>query len=183
MSPPTGHRCARGCAQLCTDDGLAAAYAEHAGRLLARAQRVVIDPHLAEEAVQEAFTRAWRACASFDPCGGPLVNWLLAITGNIAVDLVRSRRRRPQVQADEPHAAAATTTGGVDAIVLRAQLRGALAGISKLHRDAVVETILFDRPYAEVAAEFGIKPATLRTRVHYALRSLRIHLESADLTP
>src|SRR4051794_30577846 len=88
-------RCGRdGCARLCTDDGLRAAYAEHRSRLLRRARGIVVDPHLAEEAVQEAFTRAWRACATFDPTVGPLVNWLLAITANIAVDLVKARRRR-----------------------------------------------------------------------------------------
>jgi RNA polymerase sigma-70 factor, ECF subfamily len=44
--------------------------------------------------IQEAFLRAWRACASFDPAGGPPVNWLLAITANTAIDLVKARIRR-----------------------------------------------------------------------------------------
>src|SRR3954454_1356053 len=48
-----------GCAGLCREEGLAAAYAEHAPRLAARARRVVGDPHLADDAVQEAFIRAW----------------------------------------------------------------------------------------------------------------------------
>ena len=69
---------------------MAAAYS-HRPQLLARARRVVVDRYLAEEAVQEAYLRAWRACATFDPDGSPLVNWLLAITGNVAIDLVRAR--------------------------------------------------------------------------------------------
>ena len=56
---------------------------------------------------------------------------------------------------------------------MRAELRAALAQISEDHRRAVLETILLDRPYQEVAGELGINVGTLRTRVHYALRRLR----------
>jgi len=38
---------------------------------------------------------------------------------------------------------------------------------------------LRDRPYADVAAELGVAPGTLRTRVHYGLRRLRCVLETA----
>jgi RNA polymerase sigma-70 factor (ECF subfamily) len=35
-----------------------------------------------------------------------------------------------------------------------------------------------DRPYADVAAELGVTPGTLRTRVYYGLRRLRRVLET-----
>ena len=162
-----------GCAQLCTEEGLAAAYAAHRTRALARARRIVLDPHLAEEAVQEAFTRAWRSCSTFDPSGGPLASWLIAITANVSVDLVRARMRRPPVAAIEPHEEAADRSLALDLVLMRAELRAALAQISEDHRRAVLETILLDRPYQEVAGELGINVGTLRTRVHYALRRLR----------
>jgi RNA polymerase sigma-70 factor (ECF subfamily) len=68
----------------------------------------------------------------------------------------------------------------IDRLILRAGLRDALAGIAAHHRDAVVETVLRDRPYADVAADLGVAPGTLRTRVHYGLRRLRCALENAD---
>ena len=102
MRTPGARRHARlmktdACAGLCTEHGMAAAYAAYHARLLARARRIVADPDLAEDVVQEAFLRAWRACATFDPAGGPLVNWLLAITANAAIDMVKARLRRPPV--------------------------------------------------------------------------------------
>src|SRR4051794_33943469 len=116
------------CAGLCTDDGLAAAYAAYHRRLLARARRIVVDPGLAEETVQEAFTRAWRACESFNPAGGPLVHWLLTITSNIAKDLVKARLRRPPLAPATPvESAGGPGIGEIDRVVLRAQLRTALA--------------------------------------------------------
>src|SRR5690242_21689916 len=89
--------CTDGSAQLCSEQGMAAAHAAYHARLLARARRVVVDPDLAEDVVQEAFLRAWRACASFDPEGGPLVNWLLVITGNTAIDKIGRASCRERV--------------------------------------------------------------------------------------
>ena len=48
------------------------------------------------------------------------------------------------------------------------------------HRDAVVEAVLSDRPYADVAAELGVGPGTLRTRVHYGLRRMRGVLQTLE---
>jgi len=147
--------------------------------MLARARRIVVDPDLAEDAVQEAFLRAWRACASFDPAGGPLVNWLLVITANTAIDMVKARVRRPPLApGSASQNVPVTGLTEIDRLILRSQLRDALSSIGAHHRDAVVETVLRDRPYSDVAAEFGVTPATLRTRVHYGLRRLRCVLET-----
>ena len=168
-----------GCAQLCTERGMAAAHAAYHARMLARARRIVVDPDLAEDVVQEAFLRAWRACSSFDPEGGPLVNWLLVIAANTAVDMVKARVRRPPLASGPaPENAPAAGLGDIDLVILRAQLRQALTSLGAHHRDAVVETVLRDRPHADVAAELGVTPGTLRTRVHYALRRLRSVLEA-----
>jgi len=170
-----------GCAGLCTEQGMAAAHAAYHTRLLARARRIVVDPDLAEDVVQEAFLRAWRACASFDPEGGPLVNWLLVITANTAIDMVKARVRRPPLASGQAgENVPADGLDDIDRLILRSELRHALSSIGDRHRNAVVETILRDRPYADVAGELGVAPGTLRTRVHYGLRRLRCALETAD---
>jgi len=136
--------------------------------------------------VQEALLRGWRACASFDPAGGPLLNWLLVITRNVAVDLVKARLRRPAVSSashpDTAQSGAAPSSGisEMDLLLLRAQLRDALTQLDAHHRAAVVETILRDRATVEVAAELSIPAGTVRTRVHYGLRRLRGLLEATD---
>jgi len=173
-----------GCADLCTEQGMAAAHAAYHARLLARARRVVVDPDLAEDVVQEAFLRAWRACASFDPAGGPMVNWLLVITANTAIDMVKARVRRPPL-ASGPADDNAPPAGlsDIDLLILRSELRDALSSIGAQHRDAVVETVLRDRSYADVAAELGVPAGTVRTRVHYGLRRLRCVLQTSCSPP
>lgn len=182
--PSEPRRCnPSGCADLCTEQGLAAAHRKYRGRLFARARLVVVDPGLAEDAVQEAFVRAWRSCSSFDPTAGPVVNWLLVITRNVAIDLVKARLRRPPLAPPTPDDRLEPVDDGIseaDHIVLRAELAQALAQIGADHRTALVETILRDRPYDEVAAELGVPAGTLRSRVHYGLKRLRAHLETTS---
>jgi len=180
------HRARRhlgGCAGLCTEEGLSASYRAYRARLSNRARLVVVDPDLAEEAVQETFLRAWRSCASFDPSNGPLLNWLLVIVRNVAIDLVKARTRRPPVAPGPARDSEELPVPGishVDRLLLRDQLRHALGSLSSEQRAAVVETILRDRSYADVAADFDVPPGTMRTRVHYALRRLRVVLEEAE---
>lgn len=173
-----------GCAGLCTDAGLRAAHDAYRRRMLALAHRVLADPHRAEEAVQEAFLRAWRSCCSFDPQGGPVLHWLLVITRNVAIDLVKARVRRPPTA---PGAVAEESSWSVamtdeDRVLLRAELLDALDRLGPEHRSVVVRTVVMDRAPADVALELGIPVGTVRSRVHYALRRLRDLLECSHAT-
>ena len=93
---------------------------------------------------------------------------------------MRSRGRRPQLARAVPddEVVVPARPDGVELLLLRAGLRDALAGLHDDHRTAVVETILLDRPYEDVAAELGVPVGTLRSRAYYALRRMRRMLEA-----
>ena len=56
----------------------------------------------------------------------------------------------------------------------------ALAKLSDEHREAVVAIHLTGDTYAEFSERSGVPVTTLRTRVFYALRALREHIEGKD---
>ena len=150
-----------------------AAYAAHAGELYGFAVRSLGDPGLAEEAVQETFLRAWRAGERFDPQLGSLRTWLFAILRNVVIDLGRARASRPAV-----------AEGGIEPAVepfeealLSWQVEEAMRRIGEQHRRVLVETYYRGRPYAEVADELGVPEGTVKSRVYYGLRALRVVLE------
>ncbi len=149
------------------------AYAAHAGELYGFATRSLGDAGLAEEAVQETFLRAWRAGSRFDPEIGSLRTWLFAILRNVVIDLGRARAARPAVggQGAEP------SVEPLEETLLAWQVEEAMRRIGDRHREILVETYYRGRPYAEVAAELGIPVGTVKSRVYYALRALRIALE------
>lgn len=161
-------------AELAGESGLRAAYAAHGGELYRFALRSLSDGMLAEEAVQETFLRAWRAADRFDPKLGSLRTWLFAIARNVVIDLSRARAVRPVVTGDlgvEPE------EDPIDEAMQSWLVEEALGRISDDHRRAIVETYFRGRPYGEVAEDMGVPEGTLRSRVFYGLKSLRLALE------
>lgn len=174
-SPST--TCAARCAGLCTDSGLSAILSADKALLHWRAMRRLGDTGLAEHAVQETLLRAWKACGTYNPDRGSVRTWLLTIERNILTDIARVRASRPgDTHWDELGDVAEGRSAGPDFAdhladgMLVAELLEHLPGPQ---RDAVVQVILRDRAYQDVAADFGVPVGTVKTRVHYALRSLR----------
>jgi RNA polymerase sigma-70 factor, ECF subfamily len=162
---------------LLPDDALRAAYDAHGAELYRFARRSLADAGLAEDAVQEAFLRAWRASASYDPARASQRTWLFAILRNVVIDLARARRARPPLATDD-----STTERSADDDLERAvtawQVEAALAELDDDHRRVLVEVHWRGRPYREVADDLGIPTGTVKSRVYYGLRAMRTSLEA-----
>ena len=77
-------------------DALEVLYERYNRIVYSFALRIVGDPQIAEELLQEVFFRTWQQGKAFRENRGAFVTWLLSITHNMAIDEVRKRRRRPQ---------------------------------------------------------------------------------------
>lgn len=166
---------------LADEDGLRRAYAAHGGELYRLARRSLGDEGLAEEAVQETFLRAWRAADRFDPHLASLRTWLFAIARNVVVDLARRRAVRPRVVPMEE--APQRVEDATDALLRSFQVEEALRRLSPDHRQALVRVYYGGRQPKEVADELGLPPGTVRSRVFYGLRALRLALEEMGWAP
>ncbi len=149
------------------------AYAAHSGELYGFAMRSLGDSGLAEEAVQETFVRAWRAGERFDPEVGSLRTWLFAILRNVVIDLSRARAARPRVA----EAGIEPAVEPLEQALLAWQVEEALRRIGEDHRRVLLETHFRGRPYNEVAAELGVPEGTVKSRVYYGLKAMRVVLE------
>ncbi|MGE0296217.1 RNA polymerase sigma factor [Pseudonocardia sp.] len=169
------------CAGLCTREGMTAAHRTHHRLLRHRAYLLLGDVDLAEDAVQEAFLRAWRACDRFDTRRGEhLAAWLTSITRNVAIDMIRARAARPAMAVGTVSAAAGPVEGDhADTLADRAALAQALATIGRDQRTAILATVVDGRRYRAVADALGVPEGTVKTRVFHGLRRLRRELELA----
>lgn len=149
------------------------AYAAHSGELYGFALRSLGDSGMAEEAVQETFLRAWRAGDRFDPEIGSLRTWLFAILRNVVIDLGRARAARPRLA----EGGAEPAVEPLEEALLAWQVEEAMRRIGEDHRRVLIETHYRGRPYAEVAEELGVPEGTVKSRVYYGLRALRVVLE------
>jgi len=163
---------------LATDDGVRAVYAAHGPELYRFAMRSLGDRGLAEEAVQETFVRAWRAADRFDDELGSLRTWLFAIVRNVVIDLSRARAVRPGLASvDGASDDTLFVDEAFDRVLTTWQVEEALRMLSEEHRAALVEVHYKGRAYSDVALGLGVPVGTVKSRVYYALKAMRLALE------
>jgi RNA polymerase sigma-70 factor (ECF subfamily) len=162
-----------------------AAYAAHGAELYRFALRQLGDGGAAQDVVQEVFLRAWRAADGYDPQLSSLRTWLFAIARNVVVDEARRFAVRPwqRTLTEGPGTDVPGVVGIDEAVVDAWVVEEALRRIGEDHRSAIVQTHLRGRPHAEVAAELGIPVGTLRSRVFYGMRALRLAMEEMGVEP
>ncbi|RDI75867.1 sigma70-ECF: RNA polymerase sigma factor, sigma-70 family [Gaiella occulta] len=158
------------------DSDLRTLYDAHAGELFAFALRTLGERGAAEDLVQDVFLRAWLRAETYRPERGPARGWLFAIARNLAIDTARARSARPQLAAER-----VDETGSRDSefeqIEQRIVLAEALGRLTPDHRRALVEVAIRERTVSEAAAVLGVPPGTVKSRVFYALKALRLGLE------
>jgi RNA polymerase sigma-70 factor (ECF subfamily) len=141
----------------------------------------------AEDVVQDAYVRAFRAFAGFR--GSSAKPWLLAIVRNVAYRALQNRRRAANViffsedlkGKDKEHLsdAASTEPSAEKALVAqseRQQLLAALGELSVDYREVIVLRELEGLSYHEIAVAIDAPAGTVMSRLSRARAALREHL-------
>lgn len=149
-----------------------ALFEEFAGPVRSIARRVLRDPTLAEDVVQETFVAFWNDPGRYDPSKGSLRTFLLSIAHKRAVDIVRSetaRTRREQRPPDPVHI-------DVEEEALSRQLsetvRAALDELPENERQAITLAYFGGLSYVEVAARLGAPEGTVKSRIRSGMKRL-----------
>jgi RNA polymerase sigma-70 factor (ECF subfamily) len=157
-------------------------FAEHGDALYAHALRLTGgDRQRAEDIVQETLFRAWRHPEGLDPDKGSVRAWLFTTARHLSIDAWRRRTARvTEVMTDAPPEPVIEdeTERAVEGWLVAEALRR----ISAPHREVLVECFYRGRSVAEVATLLGVPHGTVKSRTHYALRSLRLVLEEMGVS-
>lgn len=148
------------------------------------ALRIVGDPQIAEEILQEVFFRAWQQGSSFQSNRGSLVTWLLSITHNLSIDEIRKRNRRPQKsESAEPElllAAVGDESVNIEEEVwlgsLRQSINEALAQLPDAQRLPIEMAYFRGLTQREIADQLGEPLGTIKTRMRLGMLKLREYL-------
>jgi RNA polymerase sigma-70 factor (ECF subfamily) len=152
-------------------------YDATARRALWLAVRVVRDPAQAEEVTQEAYLEVWRKSTRFDPARGSALSWVLTIVHRKAVDRVRSaeastRRDRDYHQQNQPVDHDSTAEAAEASLEAR-RVRGALAHLTEVQREALELAYFGGYTHTEVATMLDLPVGTAKTRIRDGLIRLR----------
>lgn len=162
------------------ETALEALYARHAAELWRFALRLTRDPQVAEDVVQEVLLRAWK-----DPQLGQRPDpaaraWLYTATRNLVIDRWRSAQARHELRTGE--APDQTEPDATASVLDRWLIADALHTLSEDHRTVISAAYYEGRSIAEIAARLGIPQGTVKSRMHYGLRTLRLALQEKGVT-
>jgi len=153
---------------------------QHAAVIWRYAVRLTGTASAADDVVQETLIRAWNTPRILEQDPASTRSWLFTVARNLVIDDARSARRRhesapgslPERPADD----------GTDALFDTLLVGEALATLSADHRAVIVGAYFGGQNTAGLAAELDIAEGTVKSRLHYGMRALRLALQEKGVT-
>ena len=158
------------------ESALESLYARYGGLVFTLALRIVGDPELAREVLQDTFLRSWDGREAYDPARGRVPWWLMGIARNRAIDLLRSRPHQARLREQErlsrgEHESAVSDTEEV--LLARHTVAEALGHLSAVQREAIELAYYGGLTQAEIARHLGEPLGTVKSRTREAMDRLR----------
>jgi RNA polymerase sigma-70 factor (ECF subfamily) len=153
-------------------------YDEHAAVLWRYAMRLTGDRARAEDVVQETLLRAWQHPEVAEDSERSARAWLFTVARNMIIDERRSSRFRNEVSLlDGSAVPEQASSDEVNSALDRMLLSEALAQLSPDHRAVIRRSYYLGWTTTQIADDLGIAEGTVKSRLHYAVRAMRLALQ------
>ena len=157
-------------------------------RAMAAALRILHNPDDAEDAVQDAFIKIWRALPTFEGRSS-FSTWVHRVVTNASLDLMRKSAARAETveRVEQKDDAAVTAIEPTNSVTPESELgdreieklvRLAVAALPEAHRQAVVLREFEDCSYQEMAEIIECPIGTVMSRLHHARNKLAADLRA-----
>jgi RNA polymerase sigma-70 factor (ECF subfamily) len=154
---------------------------EHAAALWRYAMRLTGDRARAEDVVQETLLRAWQHPEAVEDRERSARAWLFTVARNMIIDERRSARFRNETNTLDG-APEDTAPNEVDSALDRLLIGDAMAQLSADHLAVIRRSYYLGWSTAQIAADLDIAEGTVKSRLHYAVRALRLTLQEMGVT-
>lgn len=165
------------------ESALAELYDRYGSVAYSHARRIVRDPDLAEDVVQETFLSVWRGAGRFVPERARAGAWLMMLVHRRAVDLVRREQRRRADPIGEEELSDQQESSAEDSAWLRLErerIQAALRRLPDQHRELIELAYYGGFTQSQLADRLGRPVGTIKSQMYAALARLREILEDGS---
>jgi RNA polymerase sigma factor (sigma-70 family) len=159
------------------DQAFSYLYDHYSGSLYSIILQIVKSPEIAGDVLQEVFINIWRKIDSYDPLRGRLFTWMLNISRNASIDMLRSKgymnSQKNQEITDNVYGNDQVTQTNIDGIGLKKFLEK----LKPEQRVLIELAYLKGYTHEEIAQIEDIPLGTVKTRIRNALLQLRVYLK------
>jgi RNA polymerase sigma-70 factor (ECF subfamily) len=152
-------------------------------RVYGTAVGVLHDTRLAEDVAQEAFVRAWKRSASYDPARASVGTWLVTITRNLAIDQAPRRRVGVVYPQDLESLPEGTAIDPQDAAIRSATIAEAGEALVQLPADqrrALLLAAYRGLTARQISEQERIPLGSAKTKIRRGMRQLRARLQATE---
>ncbi len=162
------------------EEFLRSLHRDYAAVLWRFAVRLGNDRELADDVVQETLLRAWQHPAVLERDDQAVRAWLFAVARNLIIDNSRRASKRHEIDTDQlPESVGPDET---DRVLDAWLMADALAALSAEHRQVIVHAYYQRENTAEMARSLDVPEGTVKSRLHYGLRALKLALQERGVT-
>ena len=148
-------------------------YARHSQGLYAFLYHLLGERAAAEDILQETFLRALESFADFKP-EAKVSTWLYTIARNLALNYLKKKKRGKKAVAGAANLIKnKDVAAGLEQKEMSRKLRDAIGRLSTSHREVLLLKLQGNLSYREIARITGSRIGTVRSRLHYAILTLR----------
>jgi RNA polymerase sigma-70 factor, ECF subfamily len=134
---------------------------------------IVRNENDAWDLAQEGFLQAWRSIHQFDGRSS-FYTWFYSLTVNLAIDSLRRKGRRVEVELDDAiPCSLPTPRANYRLAEIRHHINVALAQLSPEHRAVIVLKEIEDLQYQEIAEILDLSIGTVMSRLFYGRKKLQ----------
>ena len=159
------------------ENAMETVFRRYSGPVYSVALRVLHDSGQAEDVLQEIFLQLWRKPAAFVQGRGSLGAWLVVVTRNRAIDLLRRRKLTDSVD-DVVLASPINVADDAERNAMMEKVRGVLSKLPQEQRKSLELAYFEGLSHTEIASRTGDPLGTVKTRIRQALISLRKAFEA-----
>ncbi len=152
----------------------------HAAELWRFALRLTHDRQLAEDVVQEVLLKAWKDPGLVGRDDAAARAWLFTASRNLIIDRWRSAASRHELRTGEPPDQ--SQQDATNLVLDRWLIAEAFSGLSAEHRAVISAAYYEGRTVADIAGRLQIPEGTVKSRLHYGLRTLKLILQEKGVT-